>query len=234
MFRCVLIVQARNSSVRFPKKMEHRLGKFKIIEWVLRRLLKATLVDRVILATSCQPENISLAIEAEKLGIDVVIGDENDVFSRYLVAVRKYPSDSFVRVCADNPFICWELIDHLITNFYCNDWDYACNNQDFKNSGFVDGLGAEIIRTSAFLALEKFCLTQAEREHVTIGLKKRESNFKIGHIDATPPYNRPEIRLDVNHEEDVERLNSLVSSGINVENPGVDILKHYDMIAATL
>ena len=231
MFKCIAIVQARNSSIRFPKKMEHKIGGFKIIEWVLRRLKKANLVDKIILATRHQPENVSLVNDAKNLGIDVVVGDENDVYSRYLTVLREYPSQSFVRVCADNPFICWELVDQLIADFQANKWDYVCNHQDFKSSGFVDGLGAEIIKTSAFLDLGKHLLTATEREHVTIGLKKRDSEFSIGHVSAKPPYNRPEIKLDVDYKKDAEKLKSIVLSGVNIDDRSVDILKHYDMLA---
>lgn len=234
MLKCIAIVQARNSSTRFPKKMEHKIGGFKIIEWVLRRLKKANLVDKIILATSDQPENLSLVDAAAKLGIDVVIGDEDDVYSRYLRVLKEYPSESFVRVCADNPFICWELVDHLINDYQANNWDYACNHQDFNGSGFVDGLGAEIIKTSAFLDLEKHHLTALEREHVTIGLKKRYSEFNIGHVKAKPPYNRPEIKLDIDNEKDAETLKSIVLSGANIEDRGLDILKHYDMLFSQL
>ena len=48
----IAIIQARMNSSRFLGKMFKKIGKYSIIEWVIKRLKKVKSIDRIILATS--------------------------------------------------------------------------------------------------------------------------------------------------------------------------------------
>ena len=71
---------------------------------------------------------------------------------RFYKAALKYKVDNIIRICADNPFIDHIQIDDLI-NFHNSNCDYCSNNQDYMNSGYPDGFGAEEILS--FNALKK-------------------------------------------------------------------------------
>lgn len=64
----------------------------------------------------------------------------------------------------------------------------------------------------------------------SIGLKKRDSQFSIGHVSAKRPFNRPKIKLDVDYKKDAEKLEFIAQSGISIEDRGLDILKQYGML----
>ena len=133
-------------SSRFPNKMLQKLGPHTILEWVLRRTLKANLIDCVVLATSENKRDSPLGDKAQTLGSNVFYyGSETDVLQRLATAATFYNADTVVRICADNPFIDPKEIDRLVLSFRSNACDYACNHQDRLNSEYADGFGAEIL-----------------------------------------------------------------------------------------
>ena len=58
MVKNIIFVQARMDSKRLPGKMNIKIGKFTILEWVLRRLLNSKKADKIILLTSKNDEII--------------------------------------------------------------------------------------------------------------------------------------------------------------------------------
>src|SRR5262249_17058293 len=115
-------------SQRFPGKMTQRLGRHRIIEWVLLRSLRAQRLDAVVLATSVSEENSTLRSIASDLSVPVLSGSENDVLARFLSAAEKFQADDVVRICADNPFIDPVEIDRLVSSYLMTLPDYAYNH----------------------------------------------------------------------------------------------------------
>ena len=48
----IAIIQVRMKSSRLPGKMLKKIGKYSIIEWVIKRLKMVKSVDKIILATT--------------------------------------------------------------------------------------------------------------------------------------------------------------------------------------
>ena len=48
----IAIIQSRMGSQRLPGKMMSKIGNYTLIDWVIRRLKKSKLVNKIILATS--------------------------------------------------------------------------------------------------------------------------------------------------------------------------------------
>ena len=140
----VAIVQARMGSTRFPKKMLAQLGGLPLLEWVLRRVLKAKCIDQVVLATTDHVRDEPLVKLAEQLGVTAYRGSELNVLKRFVRAAALAKATDVVRVCADNPFIDPCEIDRLVLYFFNREFDYVCNHQDRLGSEYADGIGAEI------------------------------------------------------------------------------------------
>ena len=77
----IAIIQARMNSSRLTGKMFKKIGKYSIIEWVIKRLKKVKSIDRIILATSKKIDR-KLKIISKKLNIDYFAGSEKDVLGR--------------------------------------------------------------------------------------------------------------------------------------------------------
>ncbi len=87
--KTVAIVQARMGSTRFPNKVMLRICGTPMIGLLLERLAKANRIHQVVLATSKDPRDESLAQYVRELGYAVYRGSEADVLDRYYQAARQ-------------------------------------------------------------------------------------------------------------------------------------------------
>lgn len=155
-----IVVQARNSSTRYPKKMMHDfLGKT-AIEWVMDRC-QMTKVDYRIIATSTDEDDDMLAAIAGKNDWKVVRGKLQDVLNRYAEAVQAFELDIVVRITGDCILTDYRLIDFALAKYLEHKVDYLCL------TNLIDGFDVEIISSRAILYADKEATLPSEREHVT-------------------------------------------------------------------
>ena len=98
MTRTIAVIQARLGSQRFPAKMLADLGGHSVLEWVVTRVRRSTLVDRTIVATTQEPLDDRLVAECQRLGVEVMRGSTNDVLGRFVSAIARDAADAVVRV----------------------------------------------------------------------------------------------------------------------------------------
>jgi spore coat polysaccharide biosynthesis protein SpsF len=220
----VAIVQARMGSKRLPGKMLLQLGGLPVLEWVLRRLARAQMVDRLVLATSDQPSDALLAIVAERCGVPALRGNEQDVLGRFVVAATQARADVVVRVCADNPFIDPNEIDRLVAAFDPVRSDYLCNHRDRLGSGYADGFGGEILSASLLSLLAQKAREPCHREHVTLYLWDHAESYRLNALKAPAELARPTMRFDLDDAEDYSYLTSLVAAGANLASTASEII----------
>jgi spore coat polysaccharide biosynthesis protein SpsF (cytidylyltransferase family) len=112
------LVQARMASTRLPNKVMLPLNGRPMIEHIVHRVSRATLVDKVCVCTSDQPEDDVLAAHVESLGVDVYRGSMDDVLARFYWASQRYPdADAIIRITGEDPFKDPALIDYAIEAF---------------------------------------------------------------------------------------------------------------------
>ena len=220
-------IQARMGSKRLPNKMVETLGPLLILDWVILRVKKAKLINKVVLLTTINDEDNRLVEIAKKHNIDVYRGAENDVLSRFVEATSLFEPDTVVRVCADNPFIDHNELDRLVESFYSEGCEYACNHQDRLGSYYADGFGAEILEAKLFYEIHKKVSSKQHREHVTSFIWENSVNYKIYAVPAPPALAFPKLRFDVDTNDDLEKLRSIVSSGITVNSSAPEIIQNY-------
>jgi len=200
-YNIIVLIQARMGSSRLPNKMMLSLHGKPILEWVIHRVLKSTKIDRVVLATSVNPENDILELTATKLGIAVFRGSENNVLNRFYEAGKEAEASHIIRVCADNPLIDGNEIDNLIDFYFKNNYDYVYNHIP-KNNSYPDGLGAEIISFELLEKLENSVTLKSEREHVFSHITNNSDLFKIGTFEPEKGIAYPKLRFDVDTFKD--------------------------------
>ena len=220
-----IIVQARNSSVRFPNKMVKLLGDNLIIEWVLKRLTRARSVGSIILATTDNKSDEILHEIALSLKVNVFKGSEADVLQRFVRAADCYSAETVIRVCADNPFVDPGEIDRLVENFNNSRCDYAFNHLNRLNSGYADGFGAEILSRDSLDRIAKIATKSDHREHVTKYIWDNPREFSIFPVIAPDELRFPNMQFDVDSPKDLEYLRILVSNGVTIETKSADIIR---------
>ena len=223
--RNIAIVQARMGSSRFPGKMLARLGGVPLLEWVVRRLLRATTLTQVVLATSDSTADDALAELAARLDIAVFRGSETDVLDRFIGAAKLARADNVMRVCADNPFIDPGEVDRLVSFFAVNHCDYACNHQNRLGSDYADGFGAEILSAALLEKMAANATDARHREHATLYIWDHANEYSLCAPVAPADLAYPALRFDVDTPADLENLEALVSAGVNINTAASDIVR---------
>jgi spore coat polysaccharide biosynthesis protein SpsF len=198
----ILIIQARMGSHRLPGKSLMPVWKdLSLLELVLRRITRSKIPKDIILATSTRKIDDRLIPVAERCGVKVIRGSEEDVLGRFVQAYNAYPADAIVRAAADNPFLDPEMIDNLITFFWENQpCDYASNLGPV--SGHPDGVGVEMVSAETLKRLDTEAKDMRYREHVVTWLHgNRDYTSKL--LCALPKFHRPGYRLDIDFPEDL-------------------------------
>jgi spore coat polysaccharide biosynthesis protein SpsF len=209
--RDTAILQARMTSSRLPGKVMKIVNGEPMIYWQIQRILKSK-VGKLIVATSSEETDDLLAAYIAEIGIEVYRGSINDVFSRFMGVINNYDGENFIRLTADCPLIMPNLLNLMIDFYHSGDYDYVSNT---LNRSFPDGLDIEIIRTSAFQRLSQFELSDAEIEHVTLGMYSRPEIFKCENYSQG--LNMSELRWTVDYPEDLDFVKFVFSHFIGKE-----------------
>jgi len=221
----VAIIQARMGSSRLPGKMMMELSGIPIIEWVVRRVQGAALLDDIVVATSEAALDDELALVAKNLGVKVFRGSEANVLDRFVKAAEYSEADAIVRICADNPLIDPGEIDRLIQDYNNGGADYVCNHQDRLGSGYADGFGAEIFKFSLLKSIDKTELSHLYREHVTLYFWDHMDQISVRSLQAPSALNFPKLKFDVDTFEDFLVLETLIENGISITSKANEIIK---------
>jgi glutamate-1-semialdehyde 2,1-aminomutase/spore coat polysaccharide biosynthesis protein SpsF len=200
----VAIIQARMGSSRLPGKSLADIEKRPMLWHVIERVKRASLVDRVVVATSTAPADDAIERMCRDNGVPCYRGSENDVLDRFYGAARRERAAQVVRITADCPLIDPEVIDRVVRRFQHGDLDYASNAMV---RSYPDGLDTEIF---SFAALERAwheARKSSEREHVTPYL--RSEKFRTANVENGSTSLYQHYRWTVDEVEDLEFIRAV-------------------------
>lgn len=172
--RLVAIVQARVGSTRLPGKTLLLVHGMSVLALGLRRLQRAQLLTAVTVATGDTRRDDPLAAECARLGVPCFRGSESDVLARYAAAAAAQNADHVVRVTADCPLICPELIDEGVRRHLAAGAAFTSNN---LTRSFVHGVDFQIMTRAALATAQRECADVYEREHVVEFTERRPQRF---------------------------------------------------------
>ena len=202
-----LIVFARLSSTRLPKKVFTNINGQKLIDIILKRCELVAENHPIIIATSSQKEDDEIENFAKINKIDLFRGDLSDVASRAIECCIYYKLDGFVRICADRPFLPLELIQKGLDVFKNKKVDLVTNH---LNPSYPKGCMTEIISLSALKEAYKQGLTNFEKEHITNYFYKNKNFFKIIELPkGHKSWNK--INLSIDTLEDKKRVEWIIN-----------------------
>lgn len=201
-----IVVQARLGSHRLKNKMLLHFKGLPIINWSLQRLLKCKRVQGVALAIPDCEIDFEVFSQTVPSEIKILKGSPDDLCERYLSVSNVLNCTQIIRVCADNPLVCPEIVDELVDFHLDNQLDYSWNHIPYLNQ-FPDGLGAEITNVQTLKWINENA-SGDQREHLFNVLKENPDGFKLGTYN---PYDsslaRPELKFDIDTWEDFLNLN---------------------------
>lgn len=207
--KVVAIIQARMGSKRLPGKSLADLAGKPLLWQVLQRVKRCRKIDEIVLATTTKKEDDVLAKLAKECGVSVFRGSENDLVDRYYQAAKKFKADIVVRICADNPCLEPAEIDRIIEFHKKGESDFSTNTADFEGSGYPDGLGAEVFNFTTLEGLWRVTKDPRHREHVHSYFYDNIDKYVLKTIPCPPEFRRPELKLDVNTEEELKFIRAI-------------------------
>jgi glutamate-1-semialdehyde 2,1-aminomutase len=171
----IAFIQARMGSIRLPNKVMKLVNGKPLIEYLLLRVAKAKLIDKVVVATSVNSNNDTLVSFVNSLGFETFRGSEQDVLSRFYEAAKFHNATTVLRITADCPLVDSFLIDSLISEYLNSGNDYATNTLP---PTYPDGLDIEVFSFESLERAHQEAVAPNEREHVTPYIRY-SGQFKI-------------------------------------------------------
>ena len=204
--RVLAVVQARAGSSRLPGKVLMPLGGTPVLGWVVRAARAAAGVDDVVVATSVDPGDDAVAEAAGALGVPVVRGSEDDVLSRFLLAVGEHPCDAVVRLTADCPLLDPALIGQVVALWR------AAPEHDYVATTLVRtlprGLDVELATADALRRVSATA-TGHHRTHVTSGLYADPAGYRLTGVVVSPAAD--DLRVTLDTAEDAALLEAVAA-----------------------
>ena len=200
----IAIVQARMNSSRLRGKVLKKIGPLTCIELLLKRLSKSKLINKIIVATSTNPQDNILYNKLSDMGIECFRGEEQNVLKRFVDLLRNTNATNIIRITGDCPLIDPLLVDKIIKAFLERNVDYGSN---VNPPTFPDGMDVEIFKMKTLIKTFKSAKTKYEKEHVTTYIQR---NKKIKKENLYNNEDLSKIRLTLDTAQDYNKIKSLL------------------------
>jgi spore coat polysaccharide biosynthesis protein SpsF len=205
---------------------------------MVERLKKCKKIDEIVIAIPDIPEDQVLIELAQELDVSSFKGSLLDVRDRYLKSAKQFNAEYVIRIPADNPIPDANEIDKLIEfHLAKNPNGFSSNLAQVNNSGYLDGVGAEIFSTN--LLEESIARSSSEtvKEHVHRNFFDYATQTpvdaawcSIASPIAPAEIRRPDIILDVNTMDDYIKIKRIYDN-LYPKNPNfttVDVINFLD------
>jgi spore coat polysaccharide biosynthesis protein SpsF len=202
--RAIIVLQARLASRRLPGKALALVGGRPILARCLDRL-QAGGAAPVILATTTNREDDTLAAVAIGQGVPVVRGPDADVLRRFLMVADLFGAAYIIRATADNPAVDIDAPQRVLQTLLGSDVDYA------TESGLPYGAAVEAVTVDALHRADAMAVDASDREHVT-QLVRCNRLFQAIEVAAPRAVHRPDLRLTVDTLHDLAYMRGVLSA----------------------
>tara|TARA_B110000444_G_scaffold153624_1_gene143768 strand:- start:1416 stop:2162 length:747 start_codon:yes stop_codon:yes gene_type:complete len=236
--KVVLILQARMGSTRLPGKSLMDLAGAPLVGRMLERIKACKSVDEIILAIPDTAENLPLKELGLNYNVIVFLGSELDLVDRYWQAALSVNADIVVRLPADNATPQWDEIDRIIDHHISlGRPGFSSNICNFWDSGYPDGIGAEVFDMCLLRDIVSRNLLPYNREHVHTNFFNYETGepadsgwCPVSTVQCREEIRRPDLILDVNTQEQYDFIKKLYEALYpgNSNFSIADIINWYD------
>lgn len=204
--RTKIIIQARNNATRLKNKMSLPFFEGKgILEILLARLSNNFLPENIILATTFSKSDDILVAIAERIGVGVFRGSEEDVLDRFIKASEFFHCNKIIRVCADNPFLDIQALKTLYEELNKSSFDYIAFELKSGLPTIKSHIGfyAEGVKLSSLMKIKDSTHDKLFMEHVTNYIYAHPAKFSIKWLQVSSEVqNRIDLRFTVDTIDD--------------------------------
>lgn len=220
--KIICIIQARFNSVRLPGKIFLDLDGKTVLERVVERAKRSSLIDEIIVASTINKDDLRVVELCRDKGINIFQGSEDDVLDRFYQAAKLINAENIVRITADCPLIDHKIIDMVIKKHLDSSSDYTSN---ILKETFPDGEDVEIFTFKTLEKAWKEAKLLSEREHVTPFIKKNPGIFKITNVGNNEDLSK--YRWTIDEPKDYKLIKMIYEyfSGKKVDFGMLDVLE---------
>jgi len=193
------IIQARTSSKRFKGKVLKKINKKFLLERVINKVSQSNRISRIIVATSIEKTDDKIVNFCKKQKIEFFRGSLNNVYERFFNLLKNTKAKSFIRICADSPFIDSYLIDKCINFYNRNKYGIVTN---VSPRSFPKGQSIEIFNSKIFMKHASKIKKKRHQEHVTKYFYENSKKFEIKNFEYIKDYSK--LNLSVDNQKDIK------------------------------
>jgi spore coat polysaccharide biosynthesis protein SpsF len=197
--KIVCFIEARMRSRRLPGKVLRPVCGKPMLELMIERVKRARTLDGIVVATTDQPCDESIASLAASLGVGAFRGSEEDVLSRVLGAARAYGADVIVETTGDCPLHDPALIDKVVADFRIGGADFVSNVLDYTTPRGTD---VRVFTTDALDEINRTSNDPADHEHVSLHFWEHPTKYRLRNVRTELGAEVAELRLTVDTPED--------------------------------
>lgn len=226
---CIATIEARMTSSRLPGKVLLSARGRPLLEILVERLRRSPGLDDVVIATTRNASDDAIAALAERLGVEVFRGSEEDVLGRVCGALRASRAEVCVEITGDCPLIDPRIVGEALAEFLrTRDVHPYVSNSDPHRS-VPAGLDVQVFFAEALYRLEAETDDPEDREHVSWGFYRPESGNRWNPRFITHPScaGGEDLLVTLDYSEDydlIRRLHEELSLGAS-DYSAVDIIR---------
>lgn len=161
-------------STRFPGKALVQVAGRPLLDYVLRNVERIPSSSSVVVATSISKADDAIEDYLAIRGTPCFRGSEEDVLERFVQAARAHRFDVIVRITGDSPLVDPDICESFVARLRDEGADLVHNGPTF-----AEGLDCEVLTIDALERANEHARLKSEREHVTVYIHNRKSEFKV-------------------------------------------------------
>ncbi|MBK6770861.1 MAG: glycosyltransferase family protein [Ignavibacteria bacterium] len=234
--KIIAIIEARMGSSRLPGKVLKEICGKPVLQILTERLKRSKLSDEIVIATTVNELDESIAEFGKRLNVKVFRGSEEDVLGRVVGAAEFADGDVIVEITGDCPLMDPEVIDFVIENYLSNIplFDYVTNIGYVNNETreIPIGMDVRVFTYKDLKHISEITDDPEDREHVSLYFfRTGKDKYKLYNVKTPDKWKRDyEVRLALDTEEDFEFIKS-VYEGLTINKSDFnleDILNYLD------
>lgn len=198
------VIQARMNSKRLPGKVLADIVGKPLLWHIVNRLKFSRLLDKVVVATSVNPQDDSIERVCKECGIEIYRGSEEDLIDRFYQTSKKYKAQVVVRITGDCAVVDPRWVDKVLSFFisHIGEYEYVSNSRPI--STLPHGLEIEAMDASLLEKLWIEIKDPFRREWFTTVIFENPQKYKIYCLKNEEDLSW--MRLVVDYPEDLELI----------------------------
>lgn len=198
----IACIAVRMKSTRLPRKALADIKGKPMTLRLIERLRASKTINKIVICTSGHQDDAILVDSAKKWNVKSIVGSEEDVLSRFILAAKQYKGDLVIRVTGDNVLTDPEIIDRMVNHHIVAGADYT------RTNGLPLGVTAEVMSVTMLQHLHNLMPDPNQSEYMMLYAFDPD-RFHCEVLDAPPEVNRPYYSLTVDTPADLELIRRL-------------------------